>query len=229
MNYSQIKDDFFSNGFVHINNGKGKFDVETVEEILEHFGKALIVGKHHTEGDKRLQVVSEDHMFGAEDLDWHTDQSYSPGNYNGTILAFGEADHETYTEFADMQKAYDDLPAHILEYYNTVRCTYGIPHNLDDLISPAQKRIIEKNKAEWPLVIRHPITNKKTLYFSPVTLIETSRPLEVEALVKYCEKFTFRHYWSPGDILLWDNRRVIHRRPAFEGHRRLYRICFKYE
>lgn len=229
MNYSQIKDDFFEYGFVRVNNGKNHFDVDTVNEILDLFGKILIVGKHHADGDKRLQVVSESHMFGAEDLGWHTDQSYSPGNFNGTILAFGEADHDTYTEFADMGKAYDVLPYHTLEYYNTIKCTYGIPHDLNDLISPAQKRIIERSKAEWPLVVVHPITQRKSLYFSPVTLTGTNRPLPIEPLIEHCEKHAFKHWWKPGDILLWDNRRVIHRRPKFEGHRELFRTCFRYE
>jgi alpha-ketoglutarate-dependent taurine dioxygenase len=229
MKYSQIKDKFFSDGFVHVNNGKDCFDVDAVDEILDLFGKTLIVGKHHAEGDKRLQVVSESHMFGADDLGWHTDQSYSPGNYNGTILAFGDADHDTYTEFADMGKSYSILPSHILEYYSTIKCSYGIPHKLDDLISPAQKRLIERNKAEWPLVIVHPITGRKSLYFSPITLTDTNKPLMVDALINHCEKFTFRHHWSPGDIVLWDNRRVMHRRPAFTGHRELFRSCFTYE
>lgn len=228
MKYSRIRDDFFSNGFVHINIGNQPLS-EAMDEILGNFGKQLIVGKHHVEGDKRLQVVSEEAMFGSEYLHWHTDQSYSPGNYNGTMLAFESADYETYTEFADMEKAYNDLPPHILEYFKDVECTYGIPHNLDDLISPAQKRIIERSKATWPLIVTHPVTRKKSLYFSPLTLVETNVPLEVDRLVEHCEKYTFKHYWKPGDILLWDNRRVIHRRPAFEGHRQLYRTCFQYE
>ena len=228
MNYSQIKNDFFQNGFVHLNIGNKDLSAE-MDLILDQFEQTLIVGKHHVEGDKRLQIVSEEEMFGADYLHWHTDQSYSPGNFNGTLLAFDTADHETYTEFADMQKAYEDLPPHIIEYFQNVVCKYGVPTGLDDLISPAQKRILERSRVEWPLITTHPVTGKKSLYFSPLTLVETNIPLEVDRLVEHCEKYTFKHHWRPGDILLWDNRRVIHRRPAFEGHRQLYRTCFRYE
>lgn len=228
MKYSHIRDEFFENGFVHLNIGNRSL-ADEMESILEHFGKQLIVGKHHVEGDKRLQIVSEEAMFGSDYLHWHTDQSYSPGNYNGTMLAFDYADHETYTEFADLRKAYEVLDRRVKMHYSDVVCTYGIPHNLDDLISPAQKRIIEKSKAEWPLVVTHPITHRKSLYFSPLTMVDSNIPFDKDKLVTHCEKYSFKHYWSQGDVLLWDNRRVIHRRPAFTGHRKLYRTCFQYE
>ena len=228
MSYSQIRDKFFSDGFVHLNIGNAVLR-EEIEEILSHFGKQLIVGKHHADGDKRLQVVSEEAMFGSDYLHWHTDQSYSPGNYNGTLLAFDSADNDSYTEFADMQKAYEDLPAHVIEYFKKVKCKYGVPVGLDNLISPAQKRILERNQVEWPLIVTHPITNKKSIYFSPLTMVQSNLPLEADKLLEYCEKYTYKHNWKPGDIVLWDNRRVMHRRPAFKGHRQLFRTCFSYE
>lgn len=229
MSYSQIRDKFFETGFVHINTGQEKFDNRAVDDILENFGKTLIVGKHHAKEDRRLQIVSEEEMFGSDYLHWHTDQSYSPGNYNGTLLAFGGSDHETYTEFADMNKAYDSLQSCALEYFESITCTYGIPHNLDDLIHPAQKRLIERNKATWNLIETHPITKKKSIYFSPLTFVSSNKKFGKKELLEHCEKYTFKHHWNPGDIILWDNRRVIHRRPAFTGHRQLFRTNFTYE
>jgi taurine dioxygenase len=31
------------------------------------------------------------------------------------------------------------------------------------------------------------------------------------------EKFTWHHVWQPGDILIWDNRCVMHHRDPFDG------------
>ena len=36
-------------------------------------------------------------------------------------------------------------------------------------------------------------------------------------------------YWNEGDIIVYDNLRMMHRRDAFEGERILWRIQFNYE
>ncbi len=30
-------------------------------------------------------------------------------------------------------------------------------------------------------------------------------------------EFVYRHTWRPGDVVLWDNARLLHRRDAFDG------------
>lgn len=229
MNYELIPQQLWDNGIVIYNTGKQYADVSVINRVLEQFTKTMIVGKHHVDNDKRLQIVSEKEMFGSDYLHWHHDQSYAPGNYEGTLLAFQAADYETYTEFANMRLAYDNLTKLQQEQYSHITCSYGAPDNYINIIHPAQQRIMKSAPKSKPLVITHPITNKKSLYFSPLTFVGSNLPLDTAGLLEHCEKFAFKHYWSPGDIVLWDNRTMIHRRMAFKGHRELLRVSFRYD
>ena len=237
IDYSKINNDLMVNGFVHLNTGEETVNFDVLSEIVAQFKQPLIVSKNHIDGDKRFQIVSEEKMFGGAYLHWHTDQSYSSGDFNGTMLAYGSADHETYTEFADMRLAYDGLSDEDKEKFSKITCVYAVPTEHIGLLSPAQRRILAdrantdavEGGKEWPLVINHPITQRKSLYYSPFSCRMSNTPFDTKVLLDHCIKYSFKHHWKKGDIILWDNRSVIHRRMAFTGHRELYRVNFRYE
>ena len=69
-----------------------------------------------------------------------------------------------------------------------------------------------------PVVRSHPVTGRKGLYVNRIwtkhfegMTVEESRPL-LEFLYNHGVQphFTFRHRWSPGDLVFWDNRFVQH-------------------
>jgi taurine dioxygenase len=76
---------------------------------------------------------------------------------------------------------------------------------------------------------RHPETGETVLYVSGHAAgIEGMAPEEgralLEELVAFCtrEGRVYRHHWSPGDLVLWDNRSMLHRAQGFdEKHRRV--------
>ena len=69
-----------------------------------------------------------------------------------------------------------------------------------------------------PVVRTHDETGRKALYVNPeftshvidVTEHESERLLWPLWLHAVAEEFTYRHRWSPGDLLIWDNRSVMH-------------------
>ena len=69
-----------------------------------------------------------------------------------------------------------------------------------------------------PLVIKHPISGRKALYLSPTytTHIDGLVIPESDAVLAYlhahCQQvhFGFRHRWTVGDMVIWDNRSVLH-------------------
>jgi alpha-ketoglutarate-dependent taurine dioxygenase len=69
-----------------------------------------------------------------------------------------------------------------------------------------------------PLVRRHPITQKKSLFISPIynDEIEGMGNAEasdlIEELTAFAEqdRFVYRHSWTTDDMVLWDNRCTMH-------------------
>lgn len=94
----------------------------------------------------------------------------------------------------------------------------------------------------WPLVRTHPVTGKRSLYLNPknslriVTLAEKqpaapelSRSLVLNLTERVLEAGTYRHSWRPGDLVLWDNRVLMHAAVPFDAgkyERLIYRAEF---
>tara|TARA_B100000073_G_C23672015_1_gene549029 strand:- start:283 stop:1023 length:741 start_codon:yes stop_codon:yes gene_type:complete len=224
-----IVKEYFDSGFVHIKTDPKNINPDVLKQIGKYFGKLLVTGKHHIPGDRYIQLISEDALFGSGDVPWHNDFSYSPGDYHGSLLAFVEADTPTYTEFTDCNQAYIQLSEEDKKYIEDVECTFGIPGKYDGLISDTQVKVIQKVVMKRPMAMTHPVTNQKSIYFSPETLMETNKPIDKERYVKHCESIAFKHHWESGSMILWDNRRMLHRRKPFTGHRKLLRVNFQYE
>jgi taurine dioxygenase len=81
-----------------------------------------------------------------------------------------------------------------------------------------------------PLARRHPETGRVALFVSPGYTIgiegmpdDEARDILME-LYRHQAKpeYVYRHKWSPGMLVMWDNRCVIHAATGgYEGHRRL--------
>ena len=69
-----------------------------------------------------------------------------------------------------------------------------------------------------PVVRTHPVTGRKAIFVNPVftRCFETMTMEESAPVLRYLHEhatrpeFTFRFRWSPGTLLIWDNRVVLH-------------------
>ena len=70
-----------------------------------------------------------------------------------------------------------------------------------------------------PFIRTHPVTGKKSIYCHPQKLafIEGMTPEESQDLILSLQartinkNTTYRHVWEPGDLVIWDNRGVMHK------------------
>jgi taurine dioxygenase len=81
-----------------------------------------------------------------------------------------------------------------------------------------------------PLVCVHPVTGRRHLYLGRrrnawlegMPLDESNALLDRIWAEATADTLTWRHQWRAGDLVLWDNRCVMHRRDAFDpGARRV--------
>jgi taurine dioxygenase len=74
--------------------------------------------------------------------------------------------------------------------------------------------------AVHPLVLVHPISGRKSLYLSaPIRCTSVSDMSEIDGaeFIRYLVDHStrtgniYRHPWSSGDVVMWDNRCVMHK------------------
>jgi alpha-ketoglutarate-dependent taurine dioxygenase len=148
--------------------------------------------------------------------EWHTDHTNHerPPKYTalyGVKLPKSGGD----TGFANMQRAYEKLPAD--KQADLARHTVVTKIENREYVSAEDREKFGKPRTH-PLVRTHPATGKKALYFHPgkVRNIEGMDEAEstefVNGLLKLAIKpdVTYRHKWRPGDLVIWDNRAVLH-------------------
>ena len=152
---------------------------------------------------------------------WHTDSSYRQEPCIGSLLHGVEVSRTGgMTQFINMYMVYDELPDSLRRQVEgrRARHDFGNLHRLRDL-----KPLTEAEKAAmppaWqPLVRRHPVTGRKSLYISPIYndavegLDDISARQLIDDLIGFAAqpKFMYRHRWSPHDVLMWDNRCTVH-------------------
>jgi taurine dioxygenase len=159
---------------------------------------------------------------------WHSDSSHRPLPSMATILyAVKNPSQGGDTEFANMYAAYEALPE---EWKRRIADLKGI-HAVSKLknkrvtVSPRRpdgKDFYERQKSipdqVWPMVRTHPVTRRKALYVSPRFTIgieglpedETDEILDFLFEHQIRPEFVYRHKWRDGDLVMWDNRSVIH-------------------
>jgi taurine dioxygenase len=74
----------------------------------------------------------------------------------------------------------------------------------------------------------HPVTGRKALYVNRLMTynIEGLSARESQELLhdlfdhQEQERFNYEHIWSPGDLIIWDNRCTLHARTNFDAQER---------
>jgi taurine dioxygenase len=75
------------------------------------------------------------------------------------------------------------------------------------------------NAVLHPIVRTHPENGRKSIYINPIRIEgilgmdhKEALPL-LGGLLEHAtaERFQYRHRWQPGDLVMWDNRCLLHR------------------
>ncbi len=153
---------------------------------------------------------------------WHTDSSYRPVPAMGSLLHGVEVSRSGgATCFTNMYAVYEALPERLKRQVEgrRARHNFGHLHSLQRL-----KPLTEAERAAmppvWqPMVRRHPVTGRKSLYISPIYhdevegLSAEAADALIEELAEFAGRpeFVYEHRWETDDVVLWDNRCTMHR------------------
>jgi alpha-ketoglutarate-dependent taurine dioxygenase len=154
---------------------------------------------------------------------WHSDKSFRPAPSMATILhAVTLPPDGGDTCFANMYAAYEALPGAEKAELDGVRVIHSWElsrENHGRYMSEEEKR--DAPSMSHPLVRMHPDSGRKGLFIGVHASHLEGIPLEegrarIEQLEAHATQpqFVYRHKWRPGDVLMWDNRCLLHRADA---------------
>jgi len=154
---------------------------------------------------------------------WHTDHSNDVRPPKATILhAVSLPDRGGDTEYANMAAAWDALPQSMQQRLAGLLAihVYQSSHSNRKLmgLSDANKERVP-NAVLHPLVRTHPETGRKAIYINPIRVEgivgldhKEALPLLDDLLAHATQpRFIYRHQWQPGDLVMWDNRCLLHK------------------
>ena len=192
-------------------------DVDDVAFVafLRQFGElAFTTGETSVDGfPEQLNVVSNVGRTTPPRSTFHVDTSYVTRPPAYTALRAVEIPASGgETLFTNQFRAYDTLPADVrarLEGRSIRHVVTGLELGDED-----------ETAAEHPVFRPHPITGRIALYISTpkrCAAISGLEAAEAEELIAFlfahstAEENIYRHAWSPGDLVMWDNACVLHR------------------
>ena len=154
---------------------------------------------------------------------WHSDSSFLKIPSMGSILHGIEvAPAGGDTLFANLYAVWDALPAvrqRAIEGLRVIHSHDAILARSSELSARADKGDYVKLEAvEHPLVRRHPVTWRRSLFISPHTMAgivgwsatESAALFDELSTFATNEQFVYRHRWQADDVLMWDNRCTMH-------------------
>jgi taurine dioxygenase len=171
---------------------------------------------------------------------WHSDKSFRPEPSLATILHAQIMPPEGgETCFASMIAAYDALPLGEKADLDDVRVVHSWELSRARLgLQATPEEIADAPPLTHPLVRTIPETGQKALFMGEHASHVEGRPMAegralLDALTAHAveERFVYRHKWRAGDMLMWDNRCLLHRAnsnfDAARFPRVLHRTCLR--
>lgn len=171
--------------------------------------------------------------LGDGEVVWHTDHSYHEIPLAASVLFAVEVPPVAgRTGFINMYQALEKLPAGVREKLEGRTIKNDATYNSAGHIRRGMSPVVDVRKApgaSHPAVRTHPDTKHNALYLGrrPNAYINGMDVDESECLLNFLwghasSQRPWFNEWQKGDVVIWDNRCVMHRREPFDpSHRRI--------
>ncbi len=213
-----------------------------LEEIpmgrLPESAKAKIKNRYVTQLSNIIENGKPIGGLGNAEASWHSDMTYVETPPPASILLGVEipaTGGDTY--FADQNAALAAMPEGLVERISTLSIKHDASHTSVGTLRPGFEHFDDPRAAPGavhPIVSTHPETGKPALYlgrrewaYIPGLELDASEAL-LDQIWSYAAlpANVWKQQWQPYDLIIWDNRRVLHRRDDFDQHaRRLMKRC----
>ena len=198
-------------------------EISDISNVDEH-------GRLYAESDERR-------AYNVGNQLWHTDSSFKPVPAMASLLSGRDVPPPGSggeTEFADLAAAWEALPEARRRGLEGLVAEHSIVHSrkLTGYGQFTEAELEMLKPVQQALVRTHPATGRKGLYLAShasriLGMAEAEGRALLDELTAFATRaeFTHAHRWRPKDLVIWDNRRVLHRGRPWRDleHRRVMR------
>jgi len=234
--FAIVLDAFHRHSVIRL-RGTGATDTDVVE-FSAWFGRNKIhdlrdyLDERHPELMRISNIEENGKPIGLKDsaVLWHSDMAYREDPNPISVLVAEEiTSWGGGTRFASMRAAYDALPNPMkarLEGLQAVHSIRNYAYKPDEGMPPDMQD--KYPEVRHPVVVAHPATGRPALYVSEGTTVRIDGMGEAESretldcLLEHAARpeFTWTQDWAAGDIVVWDNRVVVHQQTPYDPNER---------
>lgn len=207
----------------------GPTAVAAILPNVQLYSKVAVVSNAMEDG-KKIGILGDGEVI------WHSDHSFQERPLSAALLyALEVPPWGGDTHFSNMYAALDTLPSDLRGRIEGLTIKNDGSHNsagerrTDEVISDLRTY----KGVSHPIIRTHPDSGCDVLYLGrrPNAYVNGLSIEESEDLLDRLwshatsPRFTWQHHWSVGDLVVWDNRCVMHRRDPFDpdGRRVMHR------
>jgi alpha-ketoglutarate-dependent 2,4-dichlorophenoxyacetate dioxygenase len=176
--------------------------------------------------DKLREREDSRRMYALANRLWHSDASFRAVGAGYTLLhSRVNPTKGGNTEFADMRAAYDALDISTKAMVENMIVGHSIVYSREQIGFEVKSDGNPDNlkPVKHRLVVTHPMTGRKSLYLSShIGEIDGWLVPEARAFLRDLTEhatqpqFVYSHKWEVNDMVMWDNRTVMHRATRFD-------------
>jgi alpha-ketoglutarate-dependent 2,4-dichlorophenoxyacetate dioxygenase len=201
-------------------------NLELTKAGTDGSGSKLIILRNFDEEGNIVAPTDRQRLNNLANQEWHSDSSFKIIPSKLSILSAKKIPSKGgNTEFLSMRAVYNALPENLkLEIEDKV-CWHDYSHGRSKIDANLVTR--EEKEALPPVKQKLVLNNKKygkSLYLGAhCSSIDGMPKDESQNLLKKInlytnnESFIYSHYWKPYDLIMWDNRAVLHRATPIQG------------
>ena len=210
----------------HIKFSKCFGNLEQTKVGTDGSGSKLIILRNFDEDGNIVPPTDRQRLNNLANKEWHSDSSFKKNPSKLSILSSKMIpSNGGNTEFLSMRAAYNSLPENLKLNIEDKVCWHDYSHGrlkIDpNLVTSEEKKALPPVKQK--LVLNNKKYGKSLYLGAHCSKIDGMTENESQNLLKEIyefvdnKSFVYSHVWKPYDLIMWDNRSVLHRATPIKG------------
>ena len=200
--------------------------LETTKVGTRGTGSPLVILSNIGEDNRVAPVADRLNMVNRANMQWHADSSFKRIPAQTSILSAREVPVTGgNTEFVSMRVVYAELPEDLKQAVEDRVAIHDFAHSRDkvdpNLMTDSERATLPPVRQAMVLDQGHKLSLYIGSHVSDVEGMTTSESRKlIDRLLSFAtqKQFIYRHTWCLHDLVMWDNRSVIHRAQPFVNH-----------